>query len=84
MRRRAAELRQSTRGVDIEPDCTDIDSAYINMIDFIASSQRSIVTKTPTTVPGKTIGLVFPGWVRPRSGVAFEWVREGEVEGVKE
>ncbi|WP_174186468.1 hypothetical protein [Nocardia barduliensis] len=70
---------QPSRGIDIELDYSDTDIAYVNMIDFIASSQRTVATKSPVTVPGRTIGLQFDGWVMPKSGVAFVWVKHDEV-----
>lgn len=73
------DVEQPTRGIDIEMDYSDTDIAYVNMIDFIASSQRSIITKTPNSVPGKTIGLEFDGWLMPKSGVAFVWVMDDEI-----
>ncbi|WP_282777465.1 hypothetical protein [Nocardia sp. CC201C] len=77
------DVEQPTRGIDIELDYSDTDVAYVNMIDFIASSQKSIVTKTPDTVPGKVIGLKFEGWMMPRGGVAFVWVMRGEVPSIE-
>ncbi|WP_228805406.1 hypothetical protein [Nocardia farcinica] len=73
------DVEQPTRGIDIELDYSDTDIAYVNMIDFIASSQKSIVTKSPETVPGKMIGLQFDGWIMPKSGVAFAWVTNDEL-----
>ncbi|MBF6259889.1 hypothetical protein IU468_26785 [Nocardia farcinica] len=73
------DVEQPTRGIDIELDYSDTDIAYVNMIDFIASSRSSIVTKSPDTVPGKVIGLEFDGWVMPKSGVAFVWVTNDEL-----
>ncbi|MEO7377787.1 MAG: hypothetical protein ABI074_14115 [Nakamurella sp.] len=45
----------------------------MSMLDFIASSQRSIVRRTPPRVPGKTVGLEFDAWLMPKSGVVFVW-----------
>lgn len=73
------DIEQPARGVDIELDYSDTDIAHVNMIDFIASSQKSIMTKSPETVPGKMIGLQFDGWVMPRSGVVFVWVRDEDI-----
>lgn len=46
----------------------------MNVLDFIASSETTRVSKSPTTVPGKSVSVEFDGWVFPRSGVAFVWV----------
>ncbi|TLG09447.1 hypothetical protein FEK35_15080 [Nocardia cyriacigeorgica] len=70
---------QPTRGVDIELDYSDTDITHVNMIDFIPSSQKSVVIKSPDTVPGKTIGLQFDSWVMPKGGAAFVWVRKNDL-----
>ncbi|MGV9834290.1 hypothetical protein ACWDUL_08855 [Nocardia niigatensis] len=70
---------QPTRGVDIELDYSDTDITYVNMIEFISSSQKTMTNKTPDSVPDKVIGLRFDGWVMPHGGVAFVWVQEGDL-----
>lgn len=71
------DVEQPNRGLGVELDCSDTDIAQVSVLDFIASSQKSIVTMTPTTVPGKTVGLEFDGWLMPKSGVAFVWTMAG-------
>lgn len=73
------DVEQPTRGIDVELDYSDTDIQQVSMLDFIASSQRSIVTKTPPTVPAKTIGLESDGWLMPKSGVAFVWTMQDDV-----
>ncbi|WP_433207512.1 hypothetical protein ACQP1G_22140 [Nocardia sp. CA-107356] len=73
------DVEQPSRGIDIELDYTDTDIAYVNMVDFIASSQKGIATRTPDTVPGRAVGLHFDGWAMPRSGVAFVWVTNDDL-----
>lgn len=68
------ELEQPTKGVDIELDYSDCGIEYVNVVDFIASSERTRVSQSPTTVPGQRVSVGFDGWVFPRSGVAFVWV----------
>lgn len=73
------DVEQPTRGLDVELDYSDTAIAQVNMLDFIASSQKSIVTKTPPRVPGKTVGLEFDGWLLPKSGVVFVWTTEDDL-----
>ncbi|WP_233489154.1 IS3 family transposase [Blastococcus sp. TF02-09] len=61
-------------GIDIELDYSDCGVEYVNVVDFIASSERTRVSQSPKTVPGQRISVGFDGWVFPRSGVAFVWV----------
>lgn len=70
------ELEQPTKGVDVEMDYSDCGIDYVNVVDFIASSERTRVSQSPTTVPGQRVSVGFDGWVFPRSGVAFVWVQE--------
>jgi len=64
---------QPTRGLSIELDYGDCDIDRVNVLDFIASSRDTRVVQSPQTVPGRSIGVEFDGWVFPRSGVAFVW-----------
>lgn len=73
------DVEQPSRGLDVELDYSDTSIAQVNMLDFIVSSQKSMVTKTPPRVPGKTVGLEFDGWLMPKSGVVFVWTTEADV-----
>ncbi|TQN41683.1 hypothetical protein FHU33_1060 [Blastococcus colisei] len=70
------DLEQPTKGVDIELDYSDCGIEYVNVVDFIASSEQARVSQSPETVPGQRVSVGFDGWVFPRSGVAFVWVRD--------
>lgn len=70
------DIEQPTRGISVELDYSDTDISYVKILDSIASSKRSRLLQTPSTVPGKSIGVEFDGWLMPRSGVAFVWVLE--------
>jgi len=74
------DIDQPTRGLDVELDYSDTSIEQISMLDFIASSQKSVVTKTPPRVPGKTIGLGFDGWLLPKSGVIFVWTTAADLQ----
>jgi hypothetical protein len=65
---------QPTKGLSVDLDYGDTDIKFVNVLDFIASSERTRIAKSPTAVPGKSISVEFDGWVFPRSGVAFVWV----------
>lgn len=72
------DIEQPTNGVEIHLDysaCPEI--AYMNVLDFIASSQRSRIARTPEGVPGSSVEVAFDGWIFPRSGVAFVWTTTG-------
>ncbi|TFV62044.1 hypothetical protein E4P41_08570 [Geodermatophilus sp. DF01-2] len=69
------DLEQPTKGVDIALDYSDCGIEYVNVVDFIASSERTRVSQSPKTVPGQRVKVGFDGWVFPRSGVAFVWAQ---------
>ncbi|MFL6137381.1 MAG: hypothetical protein ACJ74O_06215 [Frankiaceae bacterium] len=73
------DIEQPSRGVDFELDYSDCGIAYVNVLDFIASSRKTRVSQTPASVPGRAVAVQFDGWVFPRSGVAFVWVLEDEL-----
>ncbi len=64
---------QPTRGLAAELDYGDTNITNISVLDYITSSERARISRSPATVPGKTVTLEFDGWVMPRSGVAFVW-----------
>jgi hypothetical protein len=64
---------QPTRALSVNVDYTDTDFGHLNVLDFIASSDRTRIIRSPADVPGKTVTVEFDGWVMPRSGMAFVW-----------
>lgn len=67
-------IEQPSKGLSVEMEWGDCGIAEMRLLDFIASSEKTWVTQSPTSVPPRTISLDFDGWVFPRSGVAFVWV----------
>jgi hypothetical protein len=67
---------QPTKELSVDLDYSDCGISYVNVLDFIASSQKTRVSQSPVTVPGKSVSIEFDGWVFPRSGVAFVWVED--------
>lgn len=72
------DIEQPTRGIDIELDYSDCGIGQISVLDFFASSKHTQISRTPDTVPGKSVSVHLDGWVFPRSGVAFVWALEDE------
>lgn len=71
---------QPTKGLSVDLDYTDAEVADVNVLDYITSSQRIRVSKSPLSVPKRSISIDFDGWVFPRSGIAFVWNTPGFVE----
>ncbi|MFH5211377.1 hypothetical protein ACHIPZ_24690 [Antrihabitans sp. NCIMB 15449] len=72
------DIEQPTRGIEVELDYGDCDIERVSVLDLIASSRATRVERTPASVPGKSVRVGFDGWVFPRSGVGFVWVRSAE------
>ena len=64
---------QPTKGISIELDYGDTDITEVAVLDYIASGDRTRISRSPASVPEKTVTVEFDGWVMPRSGAAFVW-----------
>lgn len=66
------------KGVDVDFAYGDCGIRHVNVLDFIAGSQPTRVSRSPKDAP-PTISVRYDGWVFPKSGVAFSWVLEREM-----
>jgi hypothetical protein len=66
---------QPTKGLTVEVDYSDTDIEHMNVLDFIASGEKAIVSRTDAAVPARVVAVGFDRWVFARSGVAFIWRR---------
>jgi hypothetical protein len=66
-------IDQPTKGLSVQLDYSDTDITHVNVLDFMASSERTVVTRSPPGVPERSVAIGFDGWAMPRSGVAFVW-----------
>jgi hypothetical protein len=64
---------QPTKGLSIELDYGDTDIAGMTVLDYIASGERTRISRSPAGVPEKIVSVEFDSWVFSRSGVAFVW-----------
>lgn len=74
------DIEQPTKNIKVEFDYSAVEIAHVSVLDLIASSKRSRVLRLPDNVPGKSITVDFDGWVFPRTGFAFVWTLENEVQ----
>jgi hypothetical protein len=72
------DLPRPTKGLHAQLDYQSAGIRRVNTLDYFASSARSRVDQTPSSLPAKTVDVSFDGWIFPRSGVAFVWVLEDE------
>lgn len=74
------DLPRPTKGLKVQFNYGDAGIRRVTTLDFIASAQSARVQDTPGSVPARSVNIGFDGWIFPRSGVAFVWVLEGEME----
>ena len=56
----------------------------MNVLDYIAGSNQTRLSRLPASGPTPSVALGFDGWVLPKAGVAFVWVLEREMAPVPE
>lgn len=67
------DVEQPSKGLDVELEYGDCGIAEMRLIPFIASSKKVRSFRMPPTVPEKTMGIGFDGWVMPKHGVIAVW-----------
>ncbi|MEN4475723.1 hypothetical protein [Mycolicibacterium cosmeticum] len=72
------DVEQPSKGLDVALDYGDCGIAEMRLIPFIASSQKVRNHQTPDSVPERSAGIGFDGWVFPRSGVVAVWILNRE------
>lgn len=77
------DLPRPTKGLNVQLSYGDSGIRRVTVLDFIASSEATRVDQTPASVPTRSVGVGFDGWIFPRSGVAFVWVLEDELTPAK-
>lgn len=75
------DIEQPTRGIEVELDYGDTDIASVTVLDFIASSERTHITRSSKRVPERSVEVTFDGWAFPKSGIAFVW-QTGPIPGL--
>jgi hypothetical protein len=67
------------KGVDVDFTYGGCGIRHVNVLDFIAGSQPTRVSRSPKDTSPPTVSVRYDGWVFPKSGVAFAWVLEREM-----
>lgn len=74
------DVPRPAKGLHVQFWYGDTGIRFVNALDFIASAERPRVMRAPRSVPTPAIEIGFDGWVFPRSGVAFVWVLDAEMQ----
>jgi hypothetical protein len=57
---------------------------HVNVLDYIAGSNQTRLSRLPASGPTPSIALGFDGWVLPKAGIAFASVLEREIAALSE
>lgn len=52
---------------------------HVNLLDYIASSLDTALSRLPASGPTPSIAVRFDGWALPKAGIGFVWVLESEL-----
>jgi hypothetical protein len=71
-------LSQPTKGLSVELRYGGVGIRSVSVLDFIASSRKTMIQASAPSLPEPTVGVSFDGWALPQSGVAFVWTLDAE------
>lgn len=73
------ELPQPARNFSLVLDYSDTEIAQLSVSESIASSRPLQVMRSPEAASGKSISVNAPGWMLPKTGMAFTWTLDTEL-----
>ncbi|HUZ54041.1 MAG TPA: hypothetical protein VMU94_16135 [Streptosporangiaceae bacterium] len=75
------DISQPTKGLHVEFSYGDCGIRYVNVLDYIAGARQPGISQLPASDPTPSVEVGFDGWMFPKDGLAFVWVRvlEGEL-----
>jgi hypothetical protein len=76
----AIEIPQLSKGLKISFRYGEAGIRHINVVDYIGAAQQARIARAPAAVPTPAIEVSYDHWILARSGVAFVWVLEDELE----
>jgi hypothetical protein len=76
------DIGQPTKGLKVDFQDGGCGLRYAHVLDYIASSHPTRISRSPVDGPSPSIAVGFDGWVFPKAGVAFVWVLQSELPPV--
>jgi hypothetical protein len=74
------DIEQPTRGLRVEMDYGGCAIASMAALDLVPTIRPTRIDRPPAVLDQDSVRVEVDGWVFPRSGVAFVWTLEGELE----
>lgn len=78
------DVSRPTKGLEVELWYRDCGIRYVNALEFLAGPQTARMSRLPRDPLSGNITISYDGWVFPKSGVAFVWVLDGELDQEKQ
>lgn len=73
------ELPQPARNMSVTLDYTNTLIADMRVIESVATSRPTQLTRSPDSTPGKSISVEAIGWLLPKAGFTFTWTLDTEL-----
>ncbi|WP_287016650.1 hypothetical protein [Gordonia sp. (in: high G+C Gram-positive bacteria)] len=73
------ELPQPARNMSVAFDYTNTNIADMRVIESVATTRPTHLSRSPERTPGRTISVEAVGWLMPKAGFTFTWTLDTEV-----
>ncbi|MCM3895778.1 hypothetical protein ND991_11210 [Gordonia sputi] len=72
------ELPQPARNMTVSFDYTNTDIVDMRVIESVATTRPTQLSRSPEKTPGRTISVEAVGWLMPKAGFTFTWTLDAE------
>lgn len=73
------ELPQPARNMSVSFDYTNTNIVDMRVIESVATTRPTQLSRSPDRTPGRTISVEAIGWLMPKAGFTFTWTLDTEV-----
>lgn len=73
------ELPQPARNMTVSFDYTNTNIVDMRVIESVATTRPTQLTRSPERTPGRTISVEAIGWLMPKAGFTFTWTLDTEL-----
>jgi hypothetical protein len=74
------DIEQPTRDLHLDFDYTTCPIQNVSTLDLVPSVRPTRIENAPAKTSSNVIRVDLDGWIFPRSGIAFVWTLESEVQ----
>lgn len=73
------ELPQPARNMSVSFDYTNTNIVDMRIIESVATTRPTQLSRSPDRTPGRTISVEAIGWLMPKAGFTFTWTVDTEL-----